>query len=78
MGCHGSCALRKRMRSSSAVHKIKIKNLSIPQGEEPLDTGGGRVFSLDASFGLLATASASALALFLCSALSFYGVSCMI
>ena len=23
--------------------------------EEPLDTGGGRVFSLDASFGLLAT-----------------------
>jgi len=35
------------------------------QGEEPLDTGGGRVFSRDASFGLLATASASALALFL-------------
>jgi len=25
------------------------------QGEEPLDTGGGRVFSLDASSGLLAT-----------------------
>jgi len=41
------------------------------QGEEPLDTGGGRVFSLDASFGLIlatatasASASASALALF--------------
>ena len=48
------------------------------QGEEPLDTGGGRVFSLDASFGLLATASASALELFLDSALSFCGVSCMI
>jgi len=48
------------------------------QGEEPLDTGGGRVFSLDASFGLLATASASALALFLGSALSFCGGICMI
>jgi len=47
------------------------------QGEEPLDTGGGRVFSLDASFGLLATASASALALFLGSALCCCGVSCM-
>jgi len=34
------------------------------QGEEPVDTGGGRVFSLDAAFGLLATASASALELF--------------
>jgi len=42
-----------------------------------LDTGGGRVLSLDASFGLLATASASALALFLGSALSCCGVSCM-
>jgi len=48
------------------------------QGEEPLDTGGGRVFSLDASFGLLATASASAPALFLGSALCCCGVSCMI
>jgi len=48
------------------------------QGEEPLDIGDGRVFSLDASFGLLATASASALALFLGSALSSCGVSCMI
>jgi len=48
------------------------------QGEEPLDTGGGRIFSLDASFGLLATASASTLALFLGSALSFCGVSWMI
>jgi len=45
------------------------------QGEEPLDTGGGRVFSLDASFGLLATASAPALALFHGSALSFCGAS---
>jgi len=41
-------------------------------------TGGGRVSSLDASFGILATASASALALFLGSAISFCGVSCMI
>jgi len=40
--------------------------------------GGGRVFSLDVSFGLLATAGASALALFLGSALSFCGVSCRI
>jgi len=47
------------------------------QGEEPLDTGGGRIFSLDASFGLLANASASALALFLGSALSLCGVRCM-
>jgi len=47
------------------------------QGEEPLDTGYGRVFSLDASFGLLATASASALTLFLGSALSFCGASRM-
>jgi len=45
------------------------------QGEEPLDTGGGQVFSLDASFGLLATASAEALAMLLDSALSFCGVS---
>ena len=37
-----------------------------------------RVFSLDASFGLLATASASALALFLGSALCCCGVSCII
>jgi len=48
------------------------------QGEEPPDTGGGRVFSLDASFGLLATVSASALAQFFDSALSSCGVSCMI
>jgi len=48
------------------------------QGEEPLETGGGRVFSLNASFGLLATANASALALFLSSALSCCRVSCMI
>jgi len=47
------------------------------QGEEPLDTGGGRVFSLDASSGILATASASALALCLGSALGSCGVSCM-
>jgi len=51
---------------------------SVFQGEEPLDTGGGRVFSLDAPFGVLATASTSALALFLGSALSFCGVSCRI
>jgi len=51
--------------------KTKLKNKKIV-------TGGGRVFSLDASFGLLATASASALALFLGSAFSSYGVSCMV
>jgi len=28
---------------------------SLPKGEEPPDTGGGRVFSLDATSGLLAT-----------------------
>jgi len=33
---------------------------------------------LDATFGILATASASALAMFLGSALSFCGASCMI
>jgi len=48
------------------------------QGEEPPDTGGGRVFSLDVSCGLLDTASASALALFLGFALCCCGVSCMI
>jgi len=48
------------------------------QREEPLDTGGGRVFSLDVSFGLLATASTSAPALFLGSALCWCGVSWMI
>jgi len=46
--------------------------------EEPVYTKHGRVFSLDASFGLLATASGSALALFLGSALSFCGLRCMI
>jgi len=39
---------------------------------------GSSVFSLDASFGLLATVSASALAQFFDSALSSCGVSCMI
>jgi len=28
----------------------EIYSFDIVQGEEPLDTGGGRVFSLDASF----------------------------
>jgi len=37
-----------------------------------------RGFSLDVSFGLLAIASASALAQFLGSAFSFCGLSCMI
>jgi len=32
--------------------KLKKK---VAQGEEPPDTGGGRVFSLGATFGLLAT-----------------------
>ena len=39
---------------------------------------GGVLAKLDASFGLLATASASAPALFLGSALCCCGVSCMI
>jgi len=31
-------------------------SLKVPQKrEEPPDTGGGRIFSLDATFGLLAT-----------------------
>jgi len=47
-------------------------------GEEPLNTGGSRIFCLDVSFGLLATASASAPALFLGSALCWCGVSCML
>jgi len=46
-------------------------------GEEPPDTGGDRFFSLDASVDLLATASASALALF-GSALVSGGVSGML
>jgi len=37
-----------------------------------------RVFSLDASFGLLVTVSASALALLFGSALCSCGVSCML
>jgi len=41
----------------------------------PPDTGGGLFFSLDGTFGLLATASASAAALFLDSALCCCGVS---
>jgi len=46
--------------------------------QQNINTGGGRVFFLDASFGLLATASASAPVLFLGSALCYCGVSCMI
>jgi len=46
--------------------------------KEPPDTGGGRVFSLDATSGLLATTSASALTLIIGSTLSSCGVSCMI
>jgi len=38
-------------RSSAMMNIFSIKYF---QGEEPLDTGGGRVFSLDASSGLLA------------------------
>jgi len=33
----------------------KEKNRPFAQGEEPPDTGGGRVFSLDATSDLLAT-----------------------
>jgi len=62
----------------SAIHCLMVRVKPIIQGEEPCDTGGGRIFSLDASFGLLATASASAPALFLDSALCCCGVSCMI
>jgi len=53
-------------RSRPEKEKKKMRK----NNREPLYTGGGRVFSVDASFGLLATASASALALFLGSALS--------
>ena len=48
---------------------LKQKNLLIP--------AAARVFSLDSSFGLLATVSASALALFFGSALSSFGVRCV-
>jgi len=44
----------KRALAPSNAREVKIKKIF--QGEEPLDTGGGRVFfSLDASSGLLAT-----------------------
>jgi len=52
--------------------------VDIVQGEEPPGTAAVRVFPLDASFGLLATISASALALFFGSALSSCGVSCIL
>jgi len=56
----------------------QMQNISYNLIQEPPDTGVGRVLSFDASFGLLATASASALALFLGSALGSCGVGCMI
>jgi len=46
--------------------------------DQGIGLNGSVIVSLDASFGLLTTASASALALFLGSALSSCGVSCMI
>jgi len=58
------------MFTLSACRQLKEKNLSIP--------AAAGSFSLDASFGLMATASASAPALFLGSALCCGGVSCMI
>jgi len=78
----------KRDNMSSAQVLVNANNSSkkntisffrlFAQGAEPPDTGGGRVFSLDTTFGLLATVSASALALFFGSALCSCGVSCMI
>ena len=66
-------------RSSRVPHI----GLVLPRGNTQKEkefphTGGGRVFSLDASVGLLATASASALAMCFGSALSSCGVSCML
>ena len=51
-----------KQRLGSYYSKLQL-NKQNTQEEEPPDTGGGRVFSFDATSGLLATASASALAL---------------
>jgi len=49
------------------------------QEEEPPETGGGRVFSLDATSGLLATRRRlGRRGGFFRAALSFCGVSCML
>jgi len=61
----------------AAMFGPTVRHPKIKQ-KEPPDTGGGRVFSLDATSGLLATTSASALTLIIGSALSFRGASCMI
>jgi len=58
------------LRLISSREPFRENNLSIP--------AAAGLFSLDASFGLLATASASALALFLGPALCCCGVSCLI
>jgi len=50
----------------------------LPLPKSLLIPAAARIFSLDASFGLLATVSASALALFFGSALSSCRVSCML
>jgi len=71
------CETRKRKKDDECRSDVILFSRMF-QREELFDTGGGRVFSLDASFGLLANASASALAMFLGSALSLCGVSCMI
>jgi len=48
----GQRRLRLRRGPISFIFRL------VAQGEEPPDTGGGRVFSFDATFGLLATADA--------------------
>jgi len=75
-----SC-IRPPVRSRRAEWSRKVDHAQgeqSPVATNPLDTGGGRVFSLDACFGFLANASAWALAIFIGSALSWYGVGCMI
>jgi len=47
----------RRRSSKSALAHVRYLFFSdfFAKGEEPPDTGGGRVFSLDATYGLLAT-----------------------
>jgi len=74
------------LSAPAAIRKLAHIDLTLRDqclGKEGVEShlhtqkSGGRVFSLDASFGLLATVSASVPALFLGSALRCCGVSCM-
>jgi len=67
-----------RVDPHSAGFGSTVLSLCSVGGHGIKNNGGGRVLSLDTSFGLLETASASAPALFLGSALCCCGVNCMI